>query len=223
MAALIALMMIIGIAALVLIYFYNKLVSLGVRVKEGWSDILVQLKRRHDLINNLVETVKGYAQHESETLQKIIEARNAAKAAETSDPRTLLAAENQLTKALGGLNFTALAEAYPDLKANQNFLSLQGELSDTENKIAASRRFYNTTVSALNTEIRQFPGNLFASLAKVTPAEFFDVEKDEVATVNKAPEVNFSALSTPSAVPTPASNPPVPTPPSPPAQTPPAK
>lgn len=191
MALFIAFMMVLFVSALFVIYFYNKLISLKVRVQEGWSDILVQLKRRHDLIGNLVETVKGYAKHEAQTLENVVEARNAAKAAEGGNPKAVLAAENQLTKALGGINFSALAEAYPDLKANQNFISLQGELADTENKIAASRRFYNSTVSNLNTAIQQFPSNLFAGLAKATAAEFFEVDEKEEKAVNTAPQVKF--------------------------------
>ncbi|MBI4250350.1 LemA family protein [Candidatus Uhrbacteria bacterium] len=184
---------IVLVLAFVAVYYYNKLVGLRVRVDEGWSDITVQLKRRHDLIGNLVETVKGYATHEKETLGQVIAARNAAKQAEgAGDPARVAASEMQLTAALQGLNINALAEAYPDLKANTNFQGLQTELSDTENKIAASRRFYNSTVRSLNTAVEQFPGNMFASLAKAARRDFFELEAEEEAKVKEAPKVSFS-------------------------------
>ncbi|MGE3279200.1 MAG: LemA family protein [Candidatus Altimarinota bacterium] len=187
----ISLLMIIGLVAVVAVYFYNKIISLKVKVDEGWSDIQVQLKRRHDLIGNLVETVKGYATHEKETLEKVIQARNAAKQVEGQNPATVQASEKQLDVALKGLNINALSEAYPDLKANTSFNQLSAELADTENKIAASRRFYNTTVMNLNTTIQQFPGNLFAGMAGATKREFFELDESEVAAANKAPEVKF--------------------------------
>lgn len=177
--------------AIVGIYYYNKIVSLMVRVKEGWSDILVQLKRRHDLIGNLVETVKGYAKHEAESLEKVIQARNAAKAVEAGDMKAIAAAEGVLQKALGAINFSALAEAYPDLKANTGFLNLQSELADTENKIAASRRFYNSTVMNLNTAILRFPGNLLKGIAGAKEAEFYELDEDQAKKVEEAPKVNF--------------------------------
>jgi len=187
------LIVIVLLLAFVAVYYYNKLVGLRVRVDEGWSDITVQLKRRHDLIGNLVETVKGYATHEKETLSQVITARNAAKQAEgAGDPTRVAASERQLTAALQGLNINALAEAYPDLKANTNFQGLQAELSDTENKIAASRRFYNSTVRSLNTAVEQFPGNMFASLAKAAKRDFFELEAEEEAKVKEAPKVSFS-------------------------------
>ncbi len=191
MAIFVALILVLALLALIGMYYYNKLVALMVRVKEGWSDILIQLKRRHDLIGNLVETVKGYASHESGTFEKIVAARNAAKAVEGSNPQAVLAAEGNLNTALRGINFSALSEAYPDLKANQNFLQLQSELADTENKIAASRRFYNTVVSSLNTAIRQFPDNLFVNMAGAVAAEFFEVDESEKAAVNAVPQVKF--------------------------------
>lgn len=191
MAPFIAFLMFLAVLALVVVFFYNKIISLKVRVDEGWSDILVQLKRRHDLIGNLVETVKGYAKHESGTLEKVIEARNTAKQAEGKNPAAVQGAEMQLDVALKGLNINALSEAYPDLKANTGFLQLQAELGDTENKIAASRRFYNSTVMSLNTMIQQFPGNLMANMAGATKREFFELDADEVAAANKAPTVKF--------------------------------
>jgi LemA protein len=142
-----------------LVIIYNKLVALRQTTGQSWSDIDVQLKQRYDLIPNLVETVKGYAKHEKETLQAVVDARSAAMGAGNVTDQA--AAENMLTSALKSI--FALAEAYPDLKANTNFLQLQAELSDVENKIAASRRFYNNSVAEYNTGQEQFPGVLFAS------------------------------------------------------------
>jgi len=166
---------------------YNSLVTLRVRVDEAWSDINVQLKRRLDLIPNLVETVKGYAAHESGVFTAVTEARsnvmNAKGVKETA------AAENQFEGALKSL--FAVSEAYPDLKANQNFLSLQTELVDTEDKIQASRRFYNSGVRDLNTKIQTFPVNAVASAFKFTEREFFDVGEEEREAANKPTEVKF--------------------------------
>jgi len=166
---------------------YNSLVTLRVRVDEAWSDINVQLKRRLDLIPNLVETVKGYAAHESGVFTAVTEARsnvmNAKGVKETA------AAENQFEGALKSL--FAVSEAYPDLKANQNFLSLQTELVDTEDKIQASRRFYNSGVRDLNTKIQTFPVNAVASAFKFTEREFFDVDETEREAANKPTEVKF--------------------------------
>jgi LemA protein len=187
----IALLAVIALVAVIAVFFYNKIIALKVRVDEGWSDIQVQLKRRHDLIGNLVETVKGYAKHEAATLEKVIQARNAAKQVEGQNPAAVQASEKQLDVALKGLNINALSEAYPDLKANTSFNQLNAELADTENKIAASRRFYNTTVMSLNTIIQQFPGNLFAGMAGATKREFFELDETEKAAANKAPEVRF--------------------------------
>ncbi|MBI2484326.1 LemA family protein [Candidatus Uhrbacteria bacterium] len=182
----------IVLLAIIIIYYYNKLVGLRVKADEGWSDIMVQLKRRHDLIGNLVETVKGYATHEKETLTKVIEARDAAKRTEGAlNPASVAAMEQRLTSALQGLNINALAEAYPDLKASANFQQLSAELSDTENKIAASRRFYNSTVRQLNTAVQQFPGNLFAELAHAAARDFFELEATEEAAAKQAPNVKF--------------------------------
>ena len=166
-----------------LIWLYNSLVTYLNRVKEAWADIEVQLKRRHNLIPNLVETVKGYAKHERGTLDEVVSARAAAnKLAVDIDPANinheqmaqLLSAENNLAGALSKL--FALAENYPDLKANENFLELQRELSDTENKIQAARRFYNGTVRDYNTKIEQFPSNIVAGIFNFTQREFFEVE-----------------------------------------------
>lgn len=180
----------LGIGALVIVWIvtsYNALVSLVNRAKEAWADIEVQLKRRYDLIPNLVNTVKGYATHESSTFEKVTEARtNAMNSQGTNKDHAM--AENMLTGALKSV--FALAEAYPDLKANTNFLELQRELSDTENKIQASRRFYNTNVRDLNISIEQFPGNIIASIFKFSKMEFFDLADDDVAQKNV--EVKFN-------------------------------
>lgn len=159
------------------IFAYNRFVTLVNRAKEAWADIDVQLKRRYDLIPNLVETVKGYVTHERETLEKVTAARAAAMdAGGVADKGK---AENMLTGALKSL--FAVAEAYPDLKANTNFLELQRELSDTENKIQAARRFYNTVVRDLNTAIESFPGNLIADFFRFEPREFFELAEGEQA------------------------------------------
>ena len=154
------------------------------RVKEAWSDIDVQLKRRHDLIPNLVETVKGYAAHERDVLERVIQARSQAMGAGTISERG--EAENMLSGALK--NLFALAEAYPNLRASENFAKLQDELSDTENKIQAARRFYNTNVLDLNNKIEQFPTNLIAGWFKFTKETFFQLENEEE---KKTVEVKF--------------------------------
>lgn len=155
------------------IFAYNSFVRKVNRTKEAWSDIDVQLKRRYDLIPNLVETVKGYAKHESSAFENVTRARAAAMGAGT--PAEHGKAENMLTGALKSL--FAVAEAYPDLKANTNFLELQRELSDTENKIQASRRFYNGNVMDLNTAIEMFPGNIIAKVFSFAKAEFFEIDE----------------------------------------------
>ena len=160
------------------IALYNGLVRLKNRVDEAWSDIDVQLKRRYDLIPNLVNTVKGYASHEKDLLEKVTEARTRAM---QSGEASKADAENQLSGTLKSL--FAVAENYPDLKANQNFLELQQELSDTENKIQASRRFYNTNVMDYNTKIQVFPTNVFAGMLNFSRREFFaaaEAEKENV-------------------------------------------
>jgi LemA protein len=155
------------------IFAFNRFVRLVNRAKEAWADIDVQLKRRYDLIPNLIEIVKGYAKHESTAFENVTKARSAAMGATT--PVEHGRTENMLSGALKSL--FAVAEAYPDLKANQNFLELQRELSDTENKIQAARRFYNTNVRDLNTGIEFFPNNLIASLFKFAKMEFFEIEE----------------------------------------------
>ena len=182
---------IIAIAVIVLIVIYgvvtfNTLIRLRTRADEGFSDIDVQLKRRHDLIPNLVETVKGYASHERGTLDDVIKARNSAMSAQ--GPGQVAAAENQLSGALGRL--IALSEAYPDLKANANFQQLAGELSDLENKIAASRRFFNSAVQEYNTGIQQMPAALFAGTFGFTAKEFFDLGASRTE-VEAVPTVKF--------------------------------
>jgi len=155
---------------------YNGLVARRNRVDEAWSGIDVQLKRRHDLIPNLVETVKGYAAHESKTLEAVVNARNSAVSAQEGggDPAALGQAEGLLSGALRQV--FALSEAYPDLKANTNFLELQGELSDTEDKISASRRIYNGNVRDYNTKIQQVPANIIAGMGNFPAREFFEIE-----------------------------------------------
>lgn len=160
---------------LFLVYKYNNFIVLRTRSQEAWADIDVQLKRRYDLIPNLVNAVKGYASHESGVFQKVTEARaNALNAEGSGDRKGIAQAENMLSGALKSL--FAVAEAYPDLKANTNFLQLQNELSDTENKIQASRRFYNGNVRDLNAAIEMFPGNIVAGMFKFTKMEFFELE-----------------------------------------------
>jgi len=153
---------------------YNRLVSLVNKTGEAWSDIDVQLKRRYDLIPNLVETVKSYASHESQTLEKVTEARTAAMGAQTPEARGQ--AEASLAGALKSV--FALAESYPDLKANQGFLDLQAQLSETENNIQASRRYYNGNVRDLNTTIQAFPSNIIAGLFHFATKEFFQLDSD---------------------------------------------
>jgi LemA protein len=160
------------VVAFWVIGMYNRMVSLVQRAKEASSDIEVQQKRRYDLIPNLVETVKGYAAHEQVTLTKVVEARNTAMAA-GGGMAEQAKAQNMITDALKSV--FALSEAYPDLKANQNFLSLQTELTDTEDKIQAARRFYNGNVRDLNTAILAFPGNLIANMFHFEKMEFFDL------------------------------------------------
>ena len=159
------------------VFAYNRFVTLTNRAKEAWADIDVQLKRRYDLIPNLVNTVKGYATHEASAFENVTKARAVAMGAGTIAERGQ--AENNLAGALKSV--FAIAEAYPDLKANQNFLGLQQELSDTEDKIQAARRFYNGNVRDLNTSIERFPSNLVASTFHFAKMEFFQLEADSVA------------------------------------------
>jgi LemA protein len=182
---LIIILAIIVIAGLFLWATYNGLVKANVRVDEAWSDITVQLKRRTDLIPNLVNTVKGYAAHESGVFEKVTEAR--ANVVNAQGVKQSAQAENQLEGALKSL--FAVAEAYPDLKANQNFLQLQDELVDTEDKIQASRRFYNGSARDLNIKIKVFPNNMFASSLGFKEREFFEVE--DRAAVEQPVNVQF--------------------------------
>jgi LemA protein len=177
---------VVAAAAIWLLMAYNSLVAMAQRVNQSFADIDVQLKQRHDLVPNLVETVKGYAAHERGTLDEVVRARNAAVAAPTTDAK--VAAENQLTGALRQL--FALSESYPDLKASQNFQQLQGELSDIENKLAAARRFFNNAVSEFNAGIQQFPAALFAGMFGFTPRQFFDLGDDRKV-LDQAPQVKF--------------------------------
>ena len=177
---------VIVVLVLWIIMIYNGLVSMRQRVSQAFADVDVQLKLRHDLIPNLVETVKGYAGHERGTLEAVIKARNSAVAAQR--PAAQAAAENMLSGALRQL--FALSESYPDLKANANFQQLQAELTDIENKIAAARRFFNNSVSEYNTGIQQFPAALFAGIFGFTQRSFFDLGDDRKA-IDQAPQVKF--------------------------------
>jgi LemA protein len=178
-------LIVLAVIVLWFIVAYNSFVRLVNRAKEAWADIEVQLKRRYDLIPNLVSTVKGYATHESTAFEKVTQARAQAMSAHT--PAEHSKGEAVLGQAITGL--FGIAEAYPDLKANTNFLELQRELSDTENKIQAARRFYNTNVRDLNTKIEMFPGNIIAGIFKFAKMEFFDIPDDGVE--QKPVEVKF--------------------------------
>ncbi len=179
---------ILGIVVLAVVWLwavYNGLVTLNVRTEEAWSDIEIQLKRRYDLIPNLVSTVKGYAAHESGIFEKVSQARSAAMGAQT--PAQHAAAENMLSSTLKSL--FAVSEAYPDLKANQNFLDLQHELRDAEDKIQAARRFYNANARDLNIKMQLFPNNLIANSLGFKKREFFDLPDGDEA--QKPVEVKF--------------------------------
>jgi len=185
-----AVWIIIGIIVIIVLFVwiaYNSLITLRVRVDEAWSDITVQLKRRLDLIPNLVETVKGYAKHESGVFTAVTEAR--ANALNAKGVKETAAAENQFEGALKSL--FAVAEAYPDLKASQNFIELQQELVDTEDKIQASRRFYNGGVRDLNTKIQMFPSNVIANTFNFKSREFFELGEAEQAVAEKPVDVKF--------------------------------
>jgi LemA protein len=178
------------IIAAIIAGMYNSLVRLNVKAQEAWSGITVQLKRRADLIPNLVESVKGYAAHESGVFEKVTEARSAIMNATQVGPAAAAQAEGELTGALKSL--FAVAENYPDLKASQNFMDLQAQIADTEDKVAASRRFYNSTVTLFNTKRKVFPTNIFANMLGFTQdKEFFDVPEGERQAVEQAPEVKF--------------------------------
>ncbi|MDX1423556.1 MAG: LemA family protein [Kiloniellales bacterium] len=184
MTALYILLGLLVLAGLYVVVTYNAFVSLRVRVGEAWSDIEVQMKRRYNLIPNLVETVKGYARHEAGTLEKVVQARSEAMANQGT-PEQQARSENILTSALKSL--FALAEAYPDLKANENFLSLQNDLAEVEDKIQAARRYYNGVVRDNNTKVDQFPSNLVARAFRFIKAEFFELEEGESAARQPVP------------------------------------
>ncbi len=176
------------VAAIYFVFAYNNFVTLRNRVQEAWSDIEVQMKRRYDMIPNLVETVKGYAKHESGTLEKVIQARNMAMAPHATMADTAKS-ENMLSSTLKSL--FALSENYPELKANTNFLELQHELRDTEDKLQAARRFYNGNVLAFNTKVEMFPSNIVAAMFHFEKRDFFELEEAEKAEASKPIQVKF--------------------------------
>ncbi len=180
-------LIVVGVLLLIGIMIYNQLVALRQRANQAFADIDVHLKQRHDLIPNLVETVKGYAAHERGTLDAVVQARNAAVSAQ--GPAQMAQAENVLSGALRQL--FALSESYPDLKASANFQQLQRDLSDVENKLSASRRFFNNAVSELNAAIESFPAVLFSRALGFSHREFFDVGDDQRKTLDTAPQVKF--------------------------------
>ncbi len=181
---------IVAVALLWLVSIYNRFVSYINRTKEAWADIDTQLKRRYDLIPNLINTVKGYAAHESQTLEAVVQARNSA--INSSNEKAGFAERAQKEDAISGAlkSIFALSESYPDLKANQNFIELQRELSDTENKLQAARRFYNGNVRDLNTRVELFPSNLVAKLFKFNKMAFFELGDEKAAAQNPV-EVKF--------------------------------
>jgi LemA protein len=183
--AVIIIIAVVLLAVLTFVVLYNGLVRLRNRIDNAWSQIGVQLQRRHDLIPNLVETVKGYAAHERQTLEAVVQARNTALQAQNAGPAAQAQAENVLTGALRQL--FALAEAYPDLKANQNFLSLQEELTSTEDRVAYARQFYNDEVLKYNNKIQSIPSNMIAGMFNFTEREFFEAEQGTTA----VPKVEF--------------------------------
>lgn len=181
-------LVILGVIALFIIVIYNGLVRAKTRVDEAWSDITVQLKRRLDLIPNLIETVKGYAKHEKTVFENVTKTR--AQAMSAQGPKEEAKADNMLQEALKSL--FAVSENYPDLKANENFKALQDELVDTEDKIQASRRFYNGAARDLNIKIKTFPNIIFAGPLGFKEYEFFEVDEGEKATVKKPTKVDFT-------------------------------
>jgi len=177
---------IIALLVIIVVSAYNKLVKLRNHRENAFADIDVQLKQRHDLIPQLVETVRGYASHEKETLDRVVAARSGAMAARTIDDK--IVAENQLSNALAGLRVTL--EAYPDLKANKNFLQLQEEISDVENKLAAVRRFFNSATREYNNAVETFPSNIIAGMFNFKKELFFDLG-DNRANLEEAPKIQF--------------------------------
>ena len=184
MKTLVIVLIVVALVVLFFVSMYNRLIRLNVNVNEAFSQIEVQLKRRSDLIPNLVETVKGYAAHESGTFEKVVAAR--AKATTATTVADVAAADGMLTQALRGL--LAVAEAYPDLKASANFLALQEELATTENKVSFARQYYNDNVRALNSAVKTIPTSLFAGMAKVAEREFYVVDDPQA---RQAPTVKF--------------------------------
>ena len=182
---------VVALIALFVVYRFNRLIRLRARTQEAWSDIDVELRRRHDLIPNLVSTVQGYAAHERGVFEEVARARSAAQSAQ--GPAAASAAEGPFVAALGRL--MAVAENYPELKANQNFLQLQATLGDTEDRINSSRRVYNANVQQFNRRIQAFPSNIIAGLFHFTPADFFHLDEATRATVGEAPKVDFSAIT----------------------------
>ncbi|MCK9481044.1 MAG: LemA family protein [Bacteroidia bacterium] len=180
-------LIIIGLVIVFLISIYNRLVKLKLRRENAFADIDVQLKQRHDLIPQLLNTVKGYMKHEEGVLTKVTEARSRAMKAGSINDK--IAAENELSQAMSGLSVQV--EAYPDLKANQNFMNLQMEISDIENKLAAVRRFFNSATRELNTAIQVFPNNLVANMFGFTSQPMFEVGEENRAAMDKAPEISF--------------------------------
>ena len=187
MIGLLILIGIIVVLVLVVMSIYNRLVRLRNTRENAFADIDVQLKQRHDLIPQLVETVKGYMKHESETLSKITEARSAALSARSIDEK--IQAENQLSSALSGLRVSV--EAYPDLKASSNFMQLQEEMADIENKLAASRRYFNSATREYNTSVETFPNNIFAGMFGFRRETMFDVGEQQRKVLDEAPKVSF--------------------------------
>lgn len=183
----IIILVIVVLLAIWCVSLYNNLVKLRNNRENAFANIDVQLKQRHDLVPQLVATVKGYATHEREVLQRVTEARTAAMGATTINDK--INAENALTSALAGLKVSL--EAYPDLKANQNFMQLQNEIADLENKLAAVRRFFNSATRELNNAVETFPSNIFAKMFGFKKGPMFEVPQEERATYDKAPEIKF--------------------------------
>lgn len=183
----IIILVIVVLLAIWCVSLYNNLVKLRNNCENAFANIDVQLKQRHDLVPQLVATVKGYATHEHEVLQRVTEARTAAMGATTINDK--INAENALTSALAGLKVSL--EAYPDLKANQNFMQLQNEIADLENKLAAVRRFFNSATRELNNAVETFPSNIFAKMFGFKKEPMFEVPQEERATYDKAPEIKF--------------------------------
>ena len=183
----IAILIVAALIVLWAIVAYNRFITLRTRSEEAWSDVEVQMKRRYNLIPNIVETVKAYAKHEAGTLEKVTAARTAAMGATTLAEHAQ--AENMLSSTLKSL--FAVSEAYPDLKANQNFLQLQDELTDAEDKIQASWRFYNSNVRDYNTKLQHFPANIIGNIFRFQVKEFFELTETEAATVREVPKVKF--------------------------------